>query len=169
MQHFRVKLFATADSAPDLGAAIPVFHRWIQARAFEELLIDVADYRHVTAGPGVILVGHDAIRSLDQSGRGLGLMYNRRTVLEGTVEDRIRQAVEAARASCAKLESEPEFDGNLKFDRSRIEISVNDRMLAPNTDATWKTLEPHLRSVMAGYQFKRIGDPRELFTVAGQA
>ena len=30
MQHFQVKVFAEEASDPDLGAAIPVFHRWIR-------------------------------------------------------------------------------------------------------------------------------------------
>ena len=58
VQHVNVKIFAE-DPAIELDGAIPVFHRWIQRNVCEELLIDVADYRHVPAGPGVLLVGHD--------------------------------------------------------------------------------------------------------------
>ena len=63
IDHVNVKVFAKAPV--DLAAAIPVFHRWIQEGACEELLIDVADYRHVPAGPGVVLIGHEANYSLD--------------------------------------------------------------------------------------------------------
>jgi hypothetical protein len=175
MQHFQVKVFAAAGSAPDLGEAIPVFHRWIQQRVFDELLIDVADYRHVVQGPGVILVSHDAIRSLDQEPPGLGLMYSRRTALEGTVADRLRQALDAALAACDRLEAEPEFAGNLRFDRGHIEVRVNDRLLAPNNDATWAALEPELRNVFdarlgAGmYRLERSLDERALAGAAVSA
>src|SRR6516162_243578 len=115
IQHFRVKLFATADSRPHLGDAIAVFHRWIQHRRLPETMIDVSDYEHVPSGPGVILVCHEAIYGLDQEKGKLGLIYNRRTALEGSVEDRLRQAVNAAEFAAAQLEQEPEFQGNLQF------------------------------------------------------
>src|ERR1700676_5233406 len=78
VQHVNVKIFAEDTEAVDLALAIPVFHRWIQESICEELLIDVADYRYWPAGPGVLLVGHEANYSLDLSGWRLGLLYNRK-------------------------------------------------------------------------------------------
>jgi hypothetical protein len=171
IQHFRVKLLATPQSNPRLGDAIPVFHRWIQQNRVPEIAIDVADYEHVPAGPGVILVCHEAIYGLDQSQGKLGLIYTRRSVLGGSVEDRLRQAVESAESAAGLLEQEPEFAGNLRFDRSHWEVSVNDRALAPNTDATWLDLQPVIRGVFDGilgpgkYSLQRNTDPRELLRV----
>ncbi|SRR5579875_958817 len=170
IQHFRVKLFATPDSHPRLGDAIPVFHRWIQENRVPEMAIDVADYEHVPEGPGVILVCHEAIYGLDEGKGRLGLVYNRRAVLDGSVEDRLRQAVNAAESAAAILEEEPEFAGRLRFDRNAWEVAVNDRALAPNTPATWDALTPTLRQVFdsivgAGrYSLTPARDPRELFT-----
>jgi len=172
IQHFRVKLFATPESHPRLSDAIPVFHRWIQQNRVPETAIDVSDYEHVPAGPGVILVCHEAIYGLDQGQDKLGLVYNRRTVLNGAVEDRLRQAVQAADSAAALLEQEPEFAGNLRFDRNHWEVSVNDRALAPNTEATWAILAPVISAVFdpiigAGkYSLERNTDPRELLRVA---
>lgn len=171
IQHFRVKLFASPESHPHLGDAIPVFHRWIQENRVPETAIDVSDYEHVPAGPGVILVCHEAIYGLDQGKGKLGLVYNRRTVLNGSVEERLRQAVNAAESAASQLETEPEFSGRLHFDRNAWEVAVNDRALAPNTDATWEALSPVIRGVFdsiigAGrYSLERNSDPRELFTV----
>lgn len=171
IQHFRVKLFATADSRPHLGDAIAVFHRWIQHRRLPELMIDVSDYEHVPSGPGVILVCHEAIYGLDQAKGKLGLVYNRRAPLNGSGEDRLRQAVGAADTAAGFLEQEPEFSGKLRFDRKAWEVSVNDRALAPNTEATWYTLAPVVRGVFeplfgpTGYSLVRAVDPRELFRV----
>ena len=166
MDHFRVKVFAREGWSADLGEAIPVFHRWIQQQTSDELLIDVADYRHVPKGPGVLLVGHDAMRRLDQGGRGLGLLYSRRTAMSGSVEEKLRSAVDAALATCRLLEAEPEFAGKLTFDAGDLEVSVNDRMLAPNTDETWRALEPVLRAVFPNGKLTRSGEARDLFTVA---
>jgi hypothetical protein len=167
IQHFRVKLFATVDSHPRLSDAIPVFHRWIRNKTLPEMMIDVSDYEHVPSGPGIILVCHEAIYSLDK----LGLVYNRRTALNGSVEDRLRQAVKSVESAAELLEKEPEFSGKLRFNRNAWEVAVNDRMLAPNTEATWKSLEPVLRKVFdsvigAGkYTLQHHADPRELFRV----
>jgi len=167
MQHFRVKLPVTAGTQPDLGAAIPVFHRWIQKKTLPELLIDVADYRHVPMGPGVMLIGHDAHYSLSET----GLLYNRRTAMDGSVRDRVLSAINASMTAAQFLETEAEFKGTLSFAMDVMEISVNDRALAPNNDATWEALQFDVRSALSviwgpgAFQLERIGEPRELFTV----
>ena len=169
MQHFRVKFFARPTPPDfDLGRAIPVFHRWIQTNALPETLIDVADYQHVPAGPGVLLVSHDAYYGLDQSKHRLGLLYTRRTAMDGSIADRVRDAIASARRACDLLEKEPEFAGQLSFDRSNFEISVNDRLMAPNTEAGYLALEPELRAALAPgrFDFVPTGAPRELLTVA---
>ena len=169
MQHFRVKFFARPTPPDfDLGRAIPVFHRWIQTNALPETLIDVADYQHVPAGPGVLLVSHDAYYGLDQSKHRLGLLYTRRTAMEGSIADRVRDAIASAKRACDLLEKEPEFAGKLSFDRLSFEISVNDRLMAPNTEAGYLALEPELRAALppGRYDFVLTGAPRELLTVA---
>ena len=174
IQHFRVKLFAEDPVTIDLGDAIPVFHRWIRDRVLDELLIDVADYRHVPAGPGVVLVGHDALYSLDNGGRRLGLLYNRRTVLEGRTGDKLHAAFEAARRACRRLEAEPEFRGKLRFSDGECEVSVNDRALAPNTEQTWLALKGELEQFLSEiwlgrtYAVERAKDPRELFRITAK-
>jgi hypothetical protein len=165
-QHFRVKLFATAASAPDLHKSIPVFHRWIREKRMPETAIDVSDYLHVPAGPGVILVCHEAIYGLDLEKNSLGLIYNRRTALDGSNEDRLRLAMQATSAAASWIESEPEFAGNLKFDRTRWEVVVNDRALAPNTPATFDALFPALQTVFGHAASLALASaPGELFRV----
>jgi hypothetical protein len=79
--------------------------------------------------------------------------------------------VESVESAAELLEKEPEFSGKLRFNRNAWEVAVNDRMLAPNTEATWKSLEPVLRKVFdsvigAGkYTLQHHADPRELFRV----
>jgi len=169
VQHLNVKIFAREPAAVDLGDAIPVFHRWIQEGAGEELLIDVADYRHVPAGPGVLLVGHEANYSLDVSFRKLGLLYNRKAAHEGSTQDKLLEAFYSALEACRRLEQEPEFRGKLLFNAGDCEVIVNDRLLVPNTDSTWQALQPAFASFCdglygrGGYTLDRLGEPRERF------
>jgi hypothetical protein len=168
MQHFRVKFFARPTPPGfDLGQAIPVFHRWIQKNSLPETMIDVADYQHVAAGPGILLVSHDAYYGLDQSKHRLGLLYTRRTAMEGSIADRVKDALTSARRACDLLEKEPEFAGKLSFDRSNFEVSVNDRMMAPNTEASFLELEPELHAALGPgkYELTPVGSPSELLTV----
>src|SRR5580692_979536 len=86
VQHINVKIFV-ADATPvDVGDAVGVFHQWIKDSVCPEMLIDVAEYRHVPAGPGVLLIGLEANYSFDERENRLGLLYNRKAPLEGTVQ-----------------------------------------------------------------------------------
>lgn len=166
VQHINLKVFVEDPQALDLADAIPVFHRWIREGPCPEMLIDVADYRHVPAGPGVLLIGHEANYSFDNRDNRLGLLYNRKASLDGTFQDRLEQAYRAAEMACDRLEEEPPFRGKLKFDRNALEVFVNDRLLAPNTEETWQALKPEIERFFPGASIERVGEPRGLFRVA---
>lgn len=169
--HINVKIFAAEPAPRDLAGAIPAFHRWIQQNAAPELLIDVADYRHLPAGPGVILAGLEANYSLDLAEDRLGLLYNRKKPAEGSLPEKLRQAYEAAWAACRRLEREPEFDGRLRFDPNCCEVIFNDRLLAPNTPESFERLRRGLEEFFAGlwgegtFTLERLGEPRERLRV----
>ncbi len=150
LQHVNVKIFVEDDDVVDPERFIGAFHRWIRDRVLDELLIDVADYRHVPDGPGILLAGHDALYSMDHTGGRWGLRYNRRTVLEGSDEDRIRQAFDAAAWACALLEEELRDDTGLRFSRTEFEVFVNDRALAPNTPETYAGYKADLEAFAQG-------------------
>jgi len=174
IQHVRVKIFAREPAPAEIGDAITVFHRWIQNRVCPEMLIDVADYRHVPSGPGVFLMGHEASYSLDNTKGRLGLLYTRRQA-GGAAQENLRQAFDAASAASKRFEEEPEFRGKLKFETGACEISINDRLSAPNTDATYLALKPEFDRFLSeiwgpgAYSIERRGEPRELFCVAVKA
>src|SRR5487761_1266973 len=97
LQHVNVKLLVQNRDEASLDPLIPVFHGWIENQAAEnELLIDVADYSHVPAGPGVVLIGHEGNYSVDNTGNRLGIRYNCKTPLDGSNEDRLKQAARVA-------------------------------------------------------------------------
>jgi hypothetical protein len=172
LQHVNVKLLLKNSEEIDLEPLIPVFHGWIQEQGWDELLLDVADYSHVYAGPGVVLVGHEANYSVDNSGNRPGVRYNRKGAQEGSNQDRLKQAAVAALNACRRFESDPRLDSKLLFNGRDIEISINDRLLAPNNPATREAiqpdLEPFLAKLFAGgeYELSYQDSPRDLFSVS---
>jgi hypothetical protein len=176
IQHVNVKVFAESPEGVDRSAALEVFQRWIRESVCEELLIDVVDYGHVPAGPGTVLVGHEANYSLDNGGNRLGLLYNRKAPLEASAEQNLAQALRAALGACRRLEQEPEFEGRLRFGPAHeIEITINDRALAPNTDDTFVSLRPAIESALAvvygaaEFALERRGDARERLRIGVHA
>ncbi len=166
-----VKFFATDASAVRLDEFIPVFHRWIQKHAVEGMLIDVADYGHLPQGPGVVLVAHEADYSMDSSEGPLGLLYNRKTAEKGRLSDRIAAAFKAALGACVKLETEPEFQGRLKFKAGEALVLANDRLNAPNTEEGFQALRSDLAAALSkvfptNFDIRRVSeDARERLSI----
>jgi hypothetical protein len=171
LQHVNIKLFVKNAEESDLEALIPVFHGWIQNQARGELLLDVADYRHVRSGPGVILIGHQGNYSLDNAGGRLGVRYNCKAALKGTNQDRLVQATQAALTACQRLETEPRLNGRIQFNGREIEVFINDRLLAPNTPHTRAAADSEFRAFFstlfgdAEYTVSYSQDPRSLFSI----
>jgi hypothetical protein len=185
LQHINVKLLLKNKNedaqALDLDPVIPVFHGWIQQQVADELLLDVADYRHVQAGPGVVLIGHEADYSLDNADGRLGVRYNRKAILDGNNQDRLAQATRAALSASQRLQQDMRLNGKLNFNGQDIEIFINDRLLAPNTPATREALRPEFQAfaerLFGGSEYSlsfgsesfsssaESADPRRLLTV----
>jgi hypothetical protein len=176
LQHVNVKLLVHDPSEVDLEPLIPIFHGWIQSRIFgPELLLDIADYRHVPAGPGVVLIGFEGDYSVDNSDGRLGVRYNRKAPLEGTNADRLRQSARAALTACQRLEAEPRLAGKLRFNGQDVELFFNDRLLVPNVPVTREAVGPDLRAffkrLFGGNQYSLSNgtDPRRLFGVTARS
>jgi len=173
LQHVGAKIFLDGDLQIDPEAFIPVFHRWIGQQALDELLIDVADYRHVPAGPGVLLVAFEADYGMDNTGNRYGLRYNRKAPLAGTNQDRFRQALRSALHAARLLEAE--LEGSLQFSRQEFELQVNDRALAPNTPETYAACKAELDTLLNNvlghdqFQLAHQSDPRRCFSVTIKA
>src|SRR5216683_3727882 len=111
LQHVNVKLFVGNPEEVDLEPLIPIFHDWIQNQVGEGLLLDVADYRHVDAGPGVVLIGHEGNYSVENTDNRLGVRYNRKAPLDGSNQDRLAQGVRAALAAAERLQQDTRLNG----------------------------------------------------------
>src|SRR6202165_5062246 len=141
LQHVNVKLLVRNPEEVDLEPLIPVFHDWIRDQVGEGLLLDIADYRHVEAGPGVVLIGHEGNYSVDNTDNRLGVRYSRKAARYGSNQDRLKQAARAALMACQRLEAESRMGGKLRFNGQEMEIFINDRLLAPNSGATRQAFE----------------------------
>jgi hypothetical protein len=173
MEVFKIaaKLFVADDSFPH-DQFIPIFHRWIQSQSVEgHLLIDVADYAHVVAGPGTVLVSSQANFHMDRGENRLGLFYWRKLPLPGTFSQRLSAVLAETIKAAMKLEAEPALDGRLKFKTNEILIRFNDRLLAPNTPQTFAAIKDDLQAVGGklfggkAFSMKTNDSPLSLFEV----
>jgi hypothetical protein len=167
VQHINIKIYLENSEAVNLANYAAIFNGWIQQQRLEELLIDVADYLHVHNGPGLMLIGHEADYSLDNRAGRLGLLYNRKSQLEATTQEKLSQATQAVLTAARILEKE----NGLKFNGSELQLIVNDRLLVPNTAETLAALETELQAFFdrfyngAEYSLAHNADPRERFTI----
>lgn len=166
------KLFTQPGTLPDIDVVVPIFHQWIQNQAVaDHLLIDVADYKHVQDGPGVVLVSHQANVNTDLSGGRPGLLYFRKQPFgavgsTASLEDNLLQTLAAA----VKFAQLLERDTPAKFDTKEILFRVHDRLHAPNTAETFAAVKPALQSVATrvlgdGVSLDHKPDPQTLFEV----
>lgn len=169
LQKINVKFFAVENEPIPLAAFIDVFHGWIQAT--DGIYHDVADYSHIRSGPGIILVTHEANVSIDETRGRRGLLYSQKAYLEGSNQQKLRHVIGAGLEYCRRLEEEPMFKGNLTFRRDEIEIAINDRLSAPNTDESFweiKTVVGEVLSNVCGARLLSLAgddDPRSRLTV----
>jgi hypothetical protein len=171
LQHINVKLLLENPDGLDFEALINVFHSWIQEQVFEELLLDVADYRHVHNGPGIVLISHEADYAVDNTDGRWGIRYNRKAPVAGSNQDRLTQVVRATLIAAARLQQDTRLNGRCNFNGQDIELIINDRQLAPNTHETRQASEPELRSFFdalfgeGSYQLEFETSARKLFGV----
>jgi len=167
VQHINIKFFIENPETVKLEEYQGIFNTWIQRHVTDELLVDVAEYLHVHDGPGIVLIGHEANYSLDNTGGRLGLLYNRKAQLEGTTQDKLGQAARAALIAARLLEKE----NGLKFNGRETQLLINDRLLAPNTTETFTLLAPDLKEFFGrlykgtDIELKHTPDPRTRFLV----
>ena len=128
---------------------VPVFHRWIQSQALPgHQLIDVADYDHVHEGPGIVLVAHEANLHADQGRGQLGLLYRRKQPTGGSFRGRLRATFSHALEAASLLEQDPTLGGRANIQTIEGSFLIFDRLLAPNSNATFKSVRGDLESFL---------------------
>ena len=174
LQRVNVKLYLEDEAGIAPEEAFRVFNRWISETA-EEVLIDVADYTHIEQGPQTLLIGHEADYVLDNTDGRLGLKYGRKRPVEGDAQQRLRDAILRTLSACRRLEEATETQGRAQFRGGEMQISVLDRLHAPNRSETLNGLRDDLLAVLsqvygeADTTLSRNEDDRQCLTVQIQA
>lgn len=139
----QVKLYAEQERL-ETEPFIRLFHEWIRDDALGELLIDVADYRHVQNGPGIALIGHAADYFLDvQDGRP-GILCSLKRYDSEELSEQLTSVFERALKACALA-----ADANLgTFGQSEVVFRFLDRLRFPNNAETWAAVSPVVASVV---------------------
>jgi hypothetical protein len=168
----QAKFFLEQPERVDLAAFTAVFQRWIQQKALKGQLIDVADYRHVQDGPGIILIGHESDWSIEKRGDRVGLLYTRKRQTDPDFQTQLRTSLHLALDACQLLEAEPSFNPRLRFRADEIEIRFADRLQVPNRPESFDLVKDDLSSVLTElyggsvFNFAPVSqDSRYLFTV----
>lgn len=175
LQRLGVKFFLHDSSQLELGDLVPVFHSWIQKQVVEDhILVDVHNYSHVQGGPGILLVAHEGNFSIDLGDGRMGLLYYRKQPLDGPLGSRLRTICRTALKGARLLENESQLK-EVQFKTDELLLVANDRLKAPNTEATFQQLEPELTGffsrLLDGDDFTLIRqeNPRERFAVRVRA
>ncbi len=146
-EKLQIKFFAKPNPAFDVETVVPVFHRFIREHAFDELMIDVADYKHVKNGPGIALIGDANDYFLDEGEGRPGLLFSRKRH-GAPAEGRLREGFARALRACGLLEAAPELGGKLTFATDEIMIRLPDRLNAPNDDASYADVQAQVSALV---------------------
>ncbi len=172
----QIKYFVENPDAVDLSAFIGIFQTWIQVKKLEGVLIDVADYRHVHEGPGIVLIGHDSDYGIDLSRGRLGLLYTRKRQVDDSLLKQLYNAFRLSLTAASLLEAESALQGKLKFCTDELEIRFTDRLRVPNRPESLELVRDEVATALAAVyastpvSFAPVSsDPRQLFTVTARA
>ena len=149
LQKFGVKLFLDTNGSFDLKDFIPVFHNWIQDKViYDHLLIDVADYSHIPDGPGIMLIAHEGHFSLDQESYKPGIMYMRKTDIDGDFKQRFVQVLTTTiqAANCLRNNN---INKKINFINNSFRFIANDRLFANNTIENQTLYQDKIQNVLA--------------------
>ena len=173
IQYLNLKIYTKNEKQPPSDDFIMIFHNWIQNTSGDELLIDVADYSNVTAGPGVMLIGHEANYSVEYGPEErFGLLYNTKMNRDGSNQDRIRYAFKQIIQAGLKLENDQRLKSKIEFGGQELQLTLNRRSLSPNNETTFNTVKGDMEAVLSQiypdstYSINRTStDPRERFSI----
>ena len=164
LQRIQIKIACDAPPAFKLDPFLEIFGRWRSEKEHPAQWVDLADYAHMSRGPGVVLVGHRCSLSMDLSPPVPGILYSARKGLSGSHAERIASAFEWCLELAQRLTGEKEFPASVRLRPDWIEIRFTDRLETPNEVGTAEELRPALRRVLdlliaPGYDLIQQTDP----------
>lgn len=149
LERFAVKFFARPETEVDDAAFIDIFHEWIRLKRLNHVMLDVADYRHVPTGPGIMLVTHEVNYAMDREAGQFGLYAQRKLGAEATAKERILGLIQSTAQFGALLEADSHLNGKIRLKGEKFHYIANDRLHAPNTEDAFNQLKPELEAIAA--------------------
>lgn len=175
VERFYLKFFAR-EQAVDEAIFIPIFHDWIRLKSLPGTLIDVADYRHVPEGPGIMLISYDINYAMEHGGGQFGLSAQRKLGQEGSHSERIVELAKRMALFGSLLAADSRLAGALALEGGKFLYAANDRLRLPNTAEAFTALQPDLAAAAAAlYGDQPVSvtrlenDPRERLTAVVEA
>lgn len=147
LQQINIKVFTTEDSNINYTNFIKVFNRWMEEGDSDDYL-NYADYSHVDAGPGVLLILKQANYSIDNAYHQPGFLYNRKHAMEGDNPEKIRHALTEVLSKCEQLEASAELENAVHFNGAALLFMINNRHIAPNTPEIAAAVQADLTLVL---------------------
>ena len=143
---------------------IPIFHNWIQEdRLPQHLLIDVADYKHLTDGPQIILISHEGHLVIDFENNQPGLQYIRKSPLGKNIDDAIKGIKEYLDYSIELIKVDSFLRDKVEF-TEEYELISNSRYTFPNNENSGlelikiarKVFNDHILTIREPYNDSRL-------------
>jgi hypothetical protein len=168
LQRIQVKVFGDAPKSLNLDPFIEIFGRWRGEREHPAQWVDLADYAHVPAGPGIVLVGLRANFSFDMADPAPGVLYAARKGLQGSAAERVVSALRSCLELTSRLLAEPQFPKEVALRSNSLQVRFYDRLVTPNTESVRQELQPAMRQSLDllfganAYEARPAQDPKEL-------
>lgn len=124
LKKLAIKIPFVREDLPASDRWIELMNVWIRDNVIPGTLIDVADYTHMVDGPGIVLVAHEYILSLDHQNGWSGLRIAARRDAGKASADELKGSLQVLSKAADSLAKE--FD--LQLDTSRMEITALDRL-----------------------------------------
>ena len=138
----------------DLELFIPVFHEWIQKNKIpNHIMVDVADYKHIPDGPGIMLIAHEGNFSIDLENGELGLQYIRKQPLKNDVINNIHEIKSILNQACNLLIDNETLREKISFN-NQYRIIANDRYYFSNNKKSQEKLIEYSQKAFKNAELK---------------
>ncbi len=128
-------------SNPNPDHFFKLFNTWIPNSP--EVFVDVIDYKHISGGPITLLAGCYADFVYEEYDQQKGLTYSYKKFMTGDNQAKLKKTLDPLFLGTKKLKKDPLFS-KIDFDRSKLNLLINDRALCPNTTENQKELQKEL-------------------------
>ena len=163
LRKINVKFSLDAPAELSYEFLVAVFGRW-RLEDGEEI-IDLADYLHVPEGPACLLVSQRWHFGIDLAGGKPGILLSNRGKLGGEPAARIAAVIRTCLEKGKRLLGESDVPSSVRPALPDLELVVNDRVLAENTDEADAVMRPGLTATLDrlygkdAYSVEREKDP----------